>query len=137
MITPVILAGGSGSRLWPLSHEGYPKQFLSLSAEFSMLQQTLERVKNLSSTESIVVCNDEHRFIVAEQLRGKSNVTILIEPEGKNTAPSIALAAFQPITQHPENAPTSGPGLSLCIINVGYGDKKFLHNESPDPSFSK
>lgn len=101
----ILLAGGSGSRLWPLSHEGYPKQFLSLSGESSMLQQTLERGKNLSSAESIVVCNDEHRFIVAEQLRGNSNATILIEPEGKNTAPSIALAAFQLLKQHPEKPP--------------------------------
>ncbi|KZZ46232.1 hypothetical protein A3759_07100 [Thalassolituus sp. HI0120] len=105
MLVSVILAGGSGSRLWPLSHEGYPKQFLSLGGESSMLQQTLGRVNNLAYGVSIVVCNDEHRFIVAEQLRGNTNATILIEPEGRNTAPSIALAAFQLLKQHPEKAP--------------------------------
>ena len=69
MITPVIIAGGSGTRLWPLSRAGHPKQFLSLSGEKTMLQQTAERLSNLPISESITICNEEHRFFVAEQLR--------------------------------------------------------------------
>ena len=101
---PVVLAGGSGSRLWPLSRDSYPKQFLPLTGESSMLQQTLNRVGDWAANESLVVCNDEHRFIVAEQLRGYANSRIIIEPEGKNTAPSVALAAFQ-LAKHYQNTP--------------------------------
>jgi len=101
---PVVLAGGSGSRLWPLSRDSYPKQFLPLMGESSMLQQTLNRVADWAAGESLVVCNDEHRFIVAEQLRGYSNSRIIIEPEGKNTAPSVALAALQ-LAKHYPNTP--------------------------------
>ncbi|MCZ8880102.1 mannose-1-phosphate guanylyltransferase/mannose-6-phosphate isomerase [Escherichia albertii] len=96
-IIPVVLSGGSGSRLWPLSRQQYPKQFLSLTDERSLLQDTLERVKGLNYSQNIVICNEEHRFLVAEQLR-ESNLlqtsSIILEPTGKNTAPAIALAAF-------------------------------------------
>ena len=95
MITPVIMAGGSGTRLWPLSRAGHPKQFLALNGNKTMLQQTAERLSELPTTESITICNEEHRFFVAEQLReidvlGK----IILEPVGRNTAPAIALAAL-------------------------------------------
>ncbi len=96
-IQPVILSGGAGSRLWPLSREAFPKQFLPLGSEHSMLQATWKRVKAISERGAIVVANVEHRFIVAEQLRevqGKPDA-IVLEPMGRNTAPAIALAAIE------------------------------------------
>lgn len=98
MLTPVIMAGGSGSRLWPLSRRMLPKQFLSLSGgEESMLQETLQRLDGLEHASAIVVCNEEHRFLVAEQLYqlDETESTIILEPEGRNTAPAIAVAALQ------------------------------------------
>jgi mannose-1-phosphate guanylyltransferase/mannose-6-phosphate isomerase len=95
MITPVILSGGAGTRLWPLSRELYPKQLLPLTSEHSMLQETLLRLRGLEVGSPIIVCNEAHRFLVAEQLRQLSvqpKATIL-EPVGRNTAPAIALAA--------------------------------------------
>jgi mannose-1-phosphate guanylyltransferase len=94
MITPVIMAGGSGSRLWPLSRSLYPKQFLALNGHVTMLQQTLERLSGLIVERPVVICNEEHRFIVAEQLREINKPgAIVLEPVGRNTAPAIALAA--------------------------------------------
>jgi mannose-1-phosphate guanylyltransferase len=94
MITPVIMAGGSGSRLWPLSRSLYPKQFLALTGEQTMLQETLQRLSNLDVNAPLVICNEEHRFIVAEQLRALDKTgSIILEPVGRNTAPAIALAA--------------------------------------------
>jgi mannose-1-phosphate guanylyltransferase/mannose-6-phosphate isomerase len=98
MLIPVILSGGVGSRLWPVSRELYPKQFLPLTGENSLLFQTLARAAGVSGVgQPIVVCNDEHRFLVAEQLRigGVKAAAILLEPEGKNTAPAVAAAALQ------------------------------------------
>jgi len=95
MIKVVILAGGSGTRLWPLSRAGHPKQFLSLHNQGTMLQETLKRLDGLDIESSVVICNEEHRFFVAEQLREIDMLDkIILEPEGKNTAPAIALAAF-------------------------------------------
>lgn len=94
---PVILSGGSGTRLWPLSREGYPKQFLKLVGEDTMLQATWNRVKSIAGAPPIVVAGEDHRFMVAEQLRevGCSNATILLEPVARNTAPAIAVAAIE------------------------------------------
>lgn len=95
MITPVILAGGTGSRLWPLSRAMYPKQFLPLAGEQTMLQATFSRLEGLSCGSSIVICNENHRFIAAEQLRNQPVMpTILLEPAARNTAPAVALAAL-------------------------------------------
>ncbi len=93
---PVILSGGSGTRLWPLSRKMYPKQFLSLVHDETMLQKTLLRLGDLPRSAPIVVCNDEHRFIVAEQARqiGIEDISIILEPFGRNTAPAIAVAAI-------------------------------------------
>ncbi|MCQ8847212.1 mannose-1-phosphate guanylyltransferase/mannose-6-phosphate isomerase [Alteromonas stellipolaris] len=93
---PVILAGGSGSRLWPKSRAALPKQFLSLTSKNTMLQDTVSRLNGIKTESPIFICNDAHRFLVAEQLRQK-NVAhggILLEPVGRNTAPAIALAAL-------------------------------------------
>jgi len=91
----VIMAGGSGTRLWPLSRTGHPKQFLSLHGERTMLQQTVDRLKRLPIDSSVTICNEEHRFFVAEQLRAINKLdSIMLEPAGRNTAPAIALAAL-------------------------------------------
>lgn len=95
-ILPVIMAGGSGTRLWPLSRAQYPKQFLKLSPDgYTLLQATLLRLKNLDCADPILICNEEHRFLAAEQMR-EIGITakIILEPEGKNTAPAITLAAL-------------------------------------------
>ena len=95
MITPVIMAGGSGTRLWPLSRAGHPKQFLAFNGEKTMLQQTAERLSGLSCSDLVTICNEEHRFFVAEQLREIDALgKIILEPVGRNTAPAIALAAL-------------------------------------------
>ena len=94
---PVIMAGGSGTRLWPLSRELFPKQFLALDGQRSMLQATVARLEGLTSAQPLVICNEAHRFLVAEQLRqvGALSRNILLEPAGRNTAPAVALAALQ------------------------------------------
>ncbi|EGQ9301440.1 mannose-1-phosphate guanylyltransferase/mannose-6-phosphate isomerase [Vibrio vulnificus] len=96
MLIPVIMAGGSGSRLWPLSRSLYPKQFISLTSDKSMLQETIARLSSLEHQAPLLICNQEHRFIVAEQLRQQriQHGGIVLEPVGRNTAPAIALAAL-------------------------------------------
>jgi len=99
MFTPVILAGGSGSRLWPLSRQAFPKQFLDLGSEAqgSMFQRTLSRLDGLEHAAPLVVSNEQHRFLVAEQLRlaKRQCRRIILEPISRNTAPAIALAALE------------------------------------------
>jgi mannose-1-phosphate guanylyltransferase / mannose-6-phosphate isomerase len=96
-LQPVLLSGGSGTRLWPLSREAYPKQFLPLAGPDTMLQATWQRVAAIADAPPIVVANEEHRFLVAEQLRqiGIPAPVIVLEPVGRNTAPAIAAAALQ------------------------------------------
>jgi len=119
MITPVIMAGGTGSRLWPLSRQLNPKQFLSLCGEQTLLQQTLARLKGLDVASPAIICNNEHRFMVAEQLRqaGVKNANILLEPVGRNTAPAIALAAL--------NARNSGEDPLLLVLAADH----YIENE--------
>jgi mannose-1-phosphate guanylyltransferase / mannose-6-phosphate isomerase len=97
-MTPVILSGGSGTRLWPLSRKQYPKQYLPLVGDNTMLQETILRLEGLDNlVDPIIICNADHRFLVAEQCQqiGIKNPTILLEPIGRNTAPAIAAAALQ------------------------------------------
>jgi len=100
-VTPVILCGGSGTRLWPLSRGGFPKQFLCLTGDNSLFQQTAERMQGLGSATTqanapLIVCNEEHRFLAQEQLResGVTGAKLLLEPIGRNTAPALTLAAL-------------------------------------------
>lgn len=96
-IIPVILSGGAGTRLWPLSRSQYPKQFLSLAAQNTMIQETLLRLEGIDVASPIVICNESHRFIVADQLAqiNVKNPFIILEPLGRNTAPAIAAGAFK------------------------------------------
>ena len=97
-IVPVILSGGSGTRLWPLSRQQFPKQFLSLLGNNSMFQETLLRLEGINNLSApVVVCNDNHRFLVAEQLNqiGINNAAIILEPVGRNTAPAITAATLK------------------------------------------
>ncbi len=100
-LVPVLLSGGSGTRLWPLSREAYPKQFLPLVGEDSLLQSTWRRVAPLAGAAAVVVANENHRFMAAEQLRavGCEPTPMLLEPVGRNTAPAIAVAAMAALEQ--------------------------------------
>lgn len=101
---PVILSGGSGTRLWPHSRKYFPKQFLAFVSEQSLFQETLQRLDGLEAEAPLVICNEAHRFIVAEQLRQNDTQahSILLEPVGRNTAPAVALAALQTVARSPD-----------------------------------
>ncbi|MFC3153294.1 mannose-1-phosphate guanylyltransferase/mannose-6-phosphate isomerase [Litoribrevibacter euphylliae] len=101
-IVPVVMAGGSGTRLWPLSRKSYPKQFLKLHGDKTMLQETIERLNGLQTLPSVIIANEGHRFLAAEQLlaEGFHHSGIILEPMGKNTAPAVALAAFHILKCH-------------------------------------
>src|SRR5690348_2321636 len=103
-IVPVILSGGSGTRLWPVSRESFPKQLWSLISERSMLQETALRAVGPAFAPPIVVCNQEHRFLIAEQLRaaGIESARIVLEPVGRNSAPAIAAAAVLVAQSEPD-----------------------------------
>jgi mannose-1-phosphate guanylyltransferase len=98
MIVPVILSGGSGTRLWPLSRKLHPKQFIELIGETTLFQEAVLRLPK-SIGDPLVICNEDHRFLAAEQLRqiNRSAANIILEPVGKNTAPAIAVAALKSI----------------------------------------
>src|SRR6266404_799844 len=98
MIHPVILSGGSGTRLWPMSRSLYPKQLLALVGERSLLQQTVLRVAgDTGFAPPLIIANEEHRFIIAEQLReiGAAAEALVLEPVGRNTAPAACVAALR------------------------------------------
>ncbi len=95
LVVPVILSGGSGTRLWPVSRESFPKQFWPLISERSLIQETAGRAMGDGFAAPIIVCNEAHRFVVAEQMRlmGQKDARIMLEPVGRNSAPAIAAAA--------------------------------------------
>ena len=102
---PVLLSGGTGTRLWPLSREAYPKQLLPLASDRTMLQETARRVEDRSTFMApVVIANAEHRFVIAEQLRGLGieDATIVLEPVGRNTAPAAATAALIAVNEDPD-----------------------------------
>ena len=116
MLIPVILSGGSGTRLWPLSRELYPKQLLPLVGAGTMLQETLARLAGVPDVGApLVVCNESHRFLVAEQLleRGTKAQAILLEPVGRNTAPAVAVAAMAAVADAPASRKQSDPVLLI------------------------
>lgn len=119
MILPVIMAGGSGTRMWPLSRNQFPKQFLTVHGENSMFQETILRLKDLAASPATIICNEDHRFSVAEQLRivNIESSGIILEPVGRNTAPAIALAAL--------NALNKGQDPLLLILTADH----FIKNE--------
>ena len=101
-IIPIILTGGTGTRLWPLSRESFPKQFLQLTEddEYTLLQKTYKRIEGLENlSKPIIICNEEHRFIVGDQMKKiKTNPSsIILEPSRRNTAPAITIAAIKAI----------------------------------------
>jgi mannose-1-phosphate guanylyltransferase/mannose-6-phosphate isomerase len=107
MLTPIILSGGAGTRLWPLSRELHPKQLLALTSSRTMLQETAARLAGMPAVAGpVVVCNESHRFLVAEQMRqlGTKPAAIVLEPVGRNTAPAIALAAHAALASAGEGA---------------------------------
>ena len=113
MFTPVILSGGAGTRLWPLSRELYPKQLLALTGAHTLLQQTVLRLEGLGAAAPVIVCNEAHRFLVAEQLRALQVAprATLLEPFGRNTAPAIALGAHAALKGVVAGAKAAGPVL--------------------------
>ncbi|MCV6614351.1 MAG: mannose-1-phosphate guanylyltransferase/mannose-6-phosphate isomerase, partial [Cellvibrionaceae bacterium] len=105
-LNAVIMAGGSGTRMWPMSRTAYPKQFLALNSEQSMLQETVQRLAGLPPCNTTIITNEEHRFLVAEHLRQLGHkADILLEPVGRNTAPAIALAAFHALAKAEDGEP--------------------------------
>ena len=122
MIIPIILCGGSGTRLWPLSRKLYPKQFISLINDTTLFQDTILRLPDYLK-KPLIVCNEEHRFIAAEQLRqiNQKSSGIILEPVGKNTAPAIALAAIHEIKKNHD--------LILFVLSADHiiQDKKAFH----------
>ncbi|SDK14783.1 mannose-1-phosphate guanylyltransferase/mannose-6-phosphate isomerase [Billgrantia gudaonensis] len=118
MMTPVILAGGAGTRLWPLSRHQRPKQFLSLLDDAPLLAATLARLEGLDHAPPIVICHEDHRFLAAEQLRraGVADATLLLEPEGRGTAPAIALAALL-VQRRDERHPLVVLPADHCILD--------------------
>ena len=105
MLHPIILAGGVGTRLWPLSRAGMPKQFIPLLGQQTLFQATLQRLENIPELGTTqVIGNGEHRFLIAEQLRqlGITDSEILLEPVGRNTAPAVTIAALGAVAKDPE-----------------------------------
>ena len=119
MIIPVILSGGSGTRLWPLSRKSHPKQLLPLLNQTSLLQDTINRLDGLKDIDhTVVICNEEYRFMVAEQTHATriGADAIILEPVGRNTAPAIALAAF--------NAMLTNEDAVLLVLPADHDIKK-------------
>jgi mannose-1-phosphate guanylyltransferase/mannose-6-phosphate isomerase len=122
-IVPVILSGGSGTRLWPVSRDSFPKQLWALVSEHTMMQQTALRAVTPEFASPIIVCNNEHRFLIAEQLRaaGIKDARIVLEPVGRNSAPAIAAAALLVAEQNPDAV------LWIMAADASIADEPALH----------
>src|SRR3954467_2873952 len=119
MIYPVILSGGSGTRLWPMSRSLYPKQLLALTGERSLLQETARRVIDKSAFAApVIVANEEHRFIIAEQLREISvaAAALILEPFGRNTAPAACVAALRLMAQYGAQQDSGAPEPLMLVM---------------------
>jgi mannose-1-phosphate guanylyltransferase / mannose-6-phosphate isomerase len=123
MIVPVVLSGGSGTRLWPVSRESFPKQLWPLLSDRSLIQDTVLRARGSGFAEPIVVCNQEHRFLIAEQLReaGVARARIMLEPVGRNSAPAIAAAAILAAEEDPDAV------LWMMAADASIADTDALH----------
>lgn len=127
MLVPVILAGGSGTRLWPLSRQQFPKQFLPLAGASSMLEETVARLAGLEAAAPTVVCHEDHRFLVADQLSRCGLIDggqILLEAHARNTAASVALAAFAAITDQAARGDDSDPVLLVLSADHHLGNRE-------------
>src|SRR5208337_314100 len=122
-IIPVILSGGSGTRLWPVSRESFPKQFWPLLSDRSLIQETALRAQGPCFAPPIVVCNEEHRFLVAEQMRtvGVTGGRIVLEPVGRNSAPAIAAASCLVAEEDPDAV------LWMMAADASIADAAALH----------
>ena len=123
MLLPVIMSGGSGTRLWPQSRKTYPKQFLNLTGDGTMIQETVRRLNGLDVLSPLVICNESHRFVVAEQLQqiGISDSQLILEPVGRNTAPAIAVAAIKALKKYKD------PMLLVLAADHVIDNKEIFH----------
>ena len=131
LLYPVILSGGSGSRLWPLSRELHPKQLQSLYSNLTLLQETVIRITGERFAEPLIVCNEDHRFVVAENLKAIDikPKSIVLEKEGRNTAPAAAIASLILMQQ------TEDPTLLLIPSDHVIQDElAFVTSSVPEPS---
>ena len=115
-VTPVILCGGSGTTLWPLSRSGFPKQFIALSGEQSLFQQAVQRVQDLAKDgfdigTALIATNEEHRFLALDQLKDMPEVSaqLILEPSARNTAPALSLAALEALAQGEDSVMVVSP----------------------------
>lgn len=124
LIFPVILSGGSGSRLWPLSRKAFPKQFLSLTGKSTLMQETALRARGNSFAPPLVISNQDHRFIVAEQLRaiGIDGAKVILEPAGRSTAPAAAIAALKVVEEDPEGFVLLMPSDHIVVNKEAFAD---------------
>src|SRR5689334_3613832 len=123
LVIPVVLSGGSGTRLWPVSRESYPKQLWPLVSSRSLIQETALRAHGADFLPPLVVCNQEHRFLIAEQLReaGIADARIVLEPVGRNSAPAVAAAALLAAETDPASL------LWMMPADSAIGDVAALH----------
>ena len=134
---PVILSGGSGSRLWPLSREHYPKPLLPLVSDKTLLQETACRLDAIAGQgDAVYVCNEEHRFLVAEQIAqiGKTPSTIILEPQGRNTAPALTLAALYLLSKDPDAMMVVMPADHVMTIPQQFVDAVTLASDYVEKS---
>src|SRR3546814_12889241 len=123
LVQPVLLSGGAGTRLWPMSRSTYPKQFIPLTTDWTLFQEAALRVAHSGLFRApLVVCNEEHRFTVAEQLRqiGQTAAEILVEPVARNTAPAIAVAALRALDADPKAELLALPRSAKSRVGQGW-----------------